>query len=173
MENFRQPSLNHVLRSFDWVNSAGINVCERTARRVRACGRRTWRANGCSSITRATGSRSWLTGSPGKSAWRKSLSPCSAPRASRSRTRAGRRGASRLDQRPCPCLRGDRRRAASARARQYEDRRHQGLSLRPPGQSHLRRDGGALPDRHFAGAAEKTPGQGQGRAGRAHLKANA
>ena len=59
-------------------------------------------------------------------------------------------GVARLDRRPCPRLRGDRRRSAFARAGQYQDRRDQGLSLRSPGQSNLRGNGGALRHRHFA-----------------------
>jgi transposase len=37
--------------------------------------------------------------------------------------------------------------------------------LRPPGQSHLRRDGGALRNRHPAGEAEKAARQGESRTG--------
>jgi len=63
-------------------------------------------------------------------------------------------GAARLDRRPCPRPRGDRRRSAFAGAGQYQDRCCQGLSLRPSGQSNLCRDGGALRHRHFASEAE-------------------
>ena len=82
-------------------------------------------------------------------------------------------GAARLDRRPCPGLRSDRRRAAASRAGQHQDRRHQGLPLRSAGQSHLRRDGGALRHRHSAGAAAEAAGQGQGRAGGADRRAMA
>ena len=80
-------------------------------------------------------------------------------------------GAARLDRRPCPRLRGDRRRARTPRAGQYEDRHRQGQLLRSSGQPNLCRDGGPLRNRHSAGAAEKAARQGQGRAGRADRRA--
>ena len=82
-------------------------------------------------------------------------------------------GAARLDRRPCARLRGDRRRSRSRRAGQRQDRHRQGQLLRPPGQSNLRRDGGALPNRHPAGEAEKAARQGESRAGGAHRRAMA
>jgi transposase len=51
--------------------------------------------------------------------------------------------------------------------------RRQGQLLRLPGQSDLRRDGGALRNRHSASQAEKTPRQGESRAGGADRRAMA
>ena len=82
-------------------------------------------------------------------------------------------GASRLDRRPCPRPGGDRRRSAFARAGQHQDRRHQGLPLRSPGQPDLCRDGGALRRRHSAGPAEAPARQSESRAGGADRRAMA
>src|SRR3954452_9302338 len=60
-------------------------------------------------------------------------------------------GARRLDRRPYPGFRGDRRGAEPAGAGQHQSRRDQGLSVRATGQPHLRRDGGAL--RHGGAAS--------------------
>ena len=115
------------------------------------------------------GSRSSSTGSPGKSAWRRSSSPCSAPRASPSRMQAGRR---RFSTGSTPMCARSQRSAASRICGCRTIRRPP--SSRPasttPSQPHLRRDGGALRDRYFAGAAAAAPGQSQGRAGRAHRR---
>ena len=50
-------------------------------------------------------------------------------------------------------LGGDRRGSQADRARQHQDRGHQGVPLRAVGQPDLCRDGGALRHRHTAGAA--------------------
>ena len=56
-----------------------------------------------------------------------------------------------------------RRRAQAAGAGQHQGRRHQSLPLRAAGQSHLRRDGGALRHRDPAGTAAPAARQGEGR----------
>ena len=75
-------------------------------------------------------------------------------------------GAGRLDRRPYPRLRGDRRRAEAAGAGQHQGRGHQGLPLRAAGQPHLRRDGGPLRYRDPAGPAAPAARQGEGRSRR-------
>ena len=63
-----------------------------------------------------------------------------------------------LDRRPRAHVPLFRRRAEAAGSRQSEERRQQGLVLRPRDQPHLRRDGGALFGRNPAGAAVKADG---------------
>ena len=72
-----------------------------------------------------------------------------------------------LDRRPHARFRGDRRGAAAGRARQHQDRRHQGVPLRAVGQPDLYRDGGALRHRHPADTAPQATRQGEGRGRRA------
>ena len=77
----------------------------------------------------------------------------------------------RLDRRPHPRLRGDRRGAEAAGAGQRQSRGDQGLPLRAAGQPHLRRDGGALRHRDPAGPAAAAARQGEGRGCRADRRA--
>ena len=68
-------------------------------------------------------------------------------------------------------LAGDRRRPAIAGARQYEDRRHQGLPLRPQVNRTYAEMAAHYESRHFTGAAAAATGQSQGRAGPADRRA--
>ena len=68
-----------------------------------------------------------------------------------------------LDRRACAHVPLLRRRAEAVGSRQSEERRQQGLVLRPRDQPHLRRDGGALFGRNPSGAAAAAAGQGESR----------